>query len=201
MRGRTPRYGQVQRTIPLPDIFASSIPSYFYVKTLDPLTKKARSTLMSKIRSSGNKSTEVKLRMALVREALAGWSLHPRHILGKPDFLFHTRRVLVFVDGCFWHGCHRCLRLPLQNRSYWSAKIEGNMTRAKKVTHSLRKQGFLVVRVWEHQLRTTAGLRNAVAIISQALQQQPRSYTPYRAPSLRRSSIIAAARPTSESVC
>src|SRR5882724_3218304 len=106
---------------------------------MDILTIRERSALMSKVRSTGNRSTEQRMRLALVRAAISGWQMHPRSIPGRPDFWFPKQRVAVFVDGCFWHGCPRCLRLPKANRTYWRSKIAANRKRALQVARLLRE--------------------------------------------------------------
>src|SRR6266404_4687139 len=120
---------------------------------MDRLTKAARSALMAKVRSRGNRSTEVRLRLALVRARSAGWKLHPNSVLGQPDFWFPRKKVALFVDGCFWHGCKRCLRLPRSNRQYWRNKISGNIHRAELINRKLRSLGITVLRFWEHDVR------------------------------------------------
>jgi len=119
---------------------------------MDTLSKTERSALMAKVRSHGNRSTEVRLRLALVRARIAGWELHPESIFGRPDFWFAKQRIALFVDGCFWHGCKHCLRLPRRNRLYWRAKIDGNVRRATQVNRKLRSGGVIVFRVWEHSI-------------------------------------------------
>lgn len=112
-----------------------------------------RSRIMSSIRGKRNKSTEVPLRMALVRAGLKGWVLHPDDIEGKPDFYFPKRRVAVFVDGCFWHGCLRCGHIPKTNRPFWSAKIIRNRQRDAATSRSLSARYVKVVRIWEHDIK------------------------------------------------
>jgi len=141
---------------------------------MDTLTKHERSALMSKVRSVGNRSTEKRLRLALVRSETSGWRMHPRSIPGQPDFWFPRRRVAVFVDGCFWHGCPRCFRLPKANRKYWRSKIDGNRKRARRIARLLRAKGIRVLRVWEHRLRSVRGRTQVVSkirrhVISHAL--------------------------------
>lgn len=111
-----------------------------------------RSQIMSAIRSRGNKSTEMVLRMALVRAKMGGWIMHPKGVPGKPDFFFAANNLAVFVDGCFWHGCNRCGHIPKTNRPYWKAKIARNRLQHRKVAKQLRAQGTTIVRFWEHQL-------------------------------------------------
>ncbi|MCD6339857.1 MAG: very short patch repair endonuclease [Verrucomicrobia bacterium] len=117
----------------------------------DTFSPAKRSQIMAAVRSSGNKSTELKF-IALLREAgLTGWRRKAR-VFGNPDFVFRKARVAVFLDGCFWHGCPRHLRLPQTNRAYWERKIQRNMRRDRRITRELRGRGWRVLRFWEHEL-------------------------------------------------
>ena len=120
---------------------------------LDPLTAEARSVLMSKVRSRDNRSTELKAVDTLKQRGITGWTLHPDGIQGNPDLYFPDRRLAVFIDGCFWHACPKCGRLPKTRVDFWKNKIEGNRRRDRKVTRALRNDGYRVMRVWEHRLR------------------------------------------------
>jgi DNA mismatch endonuclease Vsr len=79
--------------------------------------------------------------------------MRPAQITGVPDFYFPLRRLAVFVDGCFWHGCPRCGHIPKANRSYWSQKLARNKRRDARVGRDLRANGIRVVRIWECRLR------------------------------------------------
>lgn len=118
-------------------------------KGVDP----RRSKNMRAVRSQGNKTTELRLRAVLVQAAVSGWMLCPDHIPGRPDFLFPGARVVVFVDGCFWHGCPSCGHLPHTNKAYWAAKLTRNKRRDRLVTKLLRSLGYRVIRIWECRLR------------------------------------------------
>lgn len=120
---------------------------------MDWMTKEQRTRNMSAIRSKGNRSTEVALRFRLVRSGIRGWRINPKEISGRPDFVFDDLRLAVFVDGCYWHGCPRCYRLPEQNRTYWQTKLKQNTTRDRRVSAKLRRNGWAVLRVWEHVLK------------------------------------------------
>lgn len=111
-----------------------------------------RSRAMRAVRGKGNKSTESRLRLALVRAGVRGWTMHPRTVKGKPDFYFPAHRLAVFVDGCFWHGCGDCGHIPKTNTGFWRAKIAKNRDRDSRTTACLREQGIVVLRFWEHEL-------------------------------------------------
>jgi DNA mismatch endonuclease (patch repair protein) len=76
---------------------------------------------------------------------------------------------VLFVDGCFWHDCPRCYTRPTQNRKFWDAKRQTNQARDRKQSRALRKAGWTVIRLWEHELtskrepRLVAKLRRALA--------------------------------------
>jgi DNA mismatch endonuclease (patch repair protein) len=121
---------------------------------MDPLSPAARSALMAKVRSRGNVSTEAAV-ITLFREAsIKGWRRHPKGLIGKPDFYFPHAKLLLFVDGCFWHACPTCRRNSPQTRaSFWQEKIDGNRRRDNRTRRKLRAQGYRVFRIWEHELK------------------------------------------------
>jgi DNA mismatch endonuclease (patch repair protein) len=106
---------------------------------------------MSRIRGRGNKATEIALARLLRQYRITGWRRH-LPIFGKPDFTFRRKRVVVFVDGCFWHGCPKHSNTPSSNRAFWSRKLSANKTRDRLVTSTLKKNGWRVLRIWEHDL-------------------------------------------------
>jgi DNA mismatch endonuclease, patch repair protein len=128
-----------------------------------------RSKLMSRIRGSGNASTELRF-LALIRSCrIKGWRRH-YPLPGKPDFAFPKSKLVVFIDGCFWHG-HNCSgRKPKRNTEAWVAKFNRNKKRDLAVTRELRRHGWKVFRIWECILakdpercikRLTDGLANS----------------------------------------
>lgn len=142
----------------------------------DVFSKTRRSEVMSGIRAKGNKDTEIALMRLLRKNQIKGWR---RHVILKfnvkkikdtksfqklasniswklqvtPDFVFRTERVVVFVDGCFWHGCPKHSNLPANNRIFWNKKLSGNEMRDRWVNKMLHLHGWHVVRVWEHELQ------------------------------------------------
>jgi DNA mismatch endonuclease, patch repair protein len=120
---------------------------------VDNLTSEKRSWLMSRVRSRGNAKTELRLVGILRREKIWGWRRHYR-IAGTPDFVFAPKRVAIFADGCFWHGCKHCKKAAKTNADFWAAKITANRQRDSQVTKLLRKRGWKALRIWEHDLRS-----------------------------------------------
>lgn len=150
----------------------------------DVFTKAKRSAVMSRIRSRGNKDTELALAKLFRRNKITGWrrqilirtspamaavaapqrgeggkraadtSHVTRHasLTVRPDFIFPKVRLALFVDGCFWHGCPRHGTQPKGNAVFWRNKISRNQARDRLVTRTLRRAGWRVLRIWEHEL-------------------------------------------------
>ena len=124
----------------------------------DIFTKAKRSQVMSRIRSRGNKNTEVALAKLFRRNKITGWRRNQK-IFGKPDFIFPKLKLAIFVDGCFWHGCPKHETKPKNNRIFWKNKFARNKARDVLVTRTLRRAGWRVLRVWEHELAKKNELR------------------------------------------
>jgi DNA mismatch endonuclease (patch repair protein) len=139
----------------------------------DFLTKIQRSERMSRIRSRGNKDTELAMARLLRTNKITGWRRHlevrsqklevrrkaartshlsPRPFRVRPDFVFLKSSTAIFVDGCFWHGCPRHGTQPAGNRSFWKKKFARNQSRDRLVSRTLRGNGWQVIRIWEHEL-------------------------------------------------
>lgn len=118
----------------------------------DVFTIKKRSEVMSLIKSRGNRDTEQKM-VSIFREyGVSGWRRGHR-LAGKPDFVFRAKKIALFVDGCFWHGCRWHCRLPKSRVEFWHPKLARNKTRDQTVNRFLKSRGWRVIRVWEHSLR------------------------------------------------
>jgi DNA mismatch endonuclease, patch repair protein len=115
-------------------------------------TSLQRSKAMRAVRGMENRTTERRLRFGLVQAGVQGWKVRPKGLDGSPDFFFAARKLAVFVDGCFWHGCPRCGHLPRANSAFWKAKIERNRARDERACSRLKEQGINVLRFWEHDL-------------------------------------------------
>jgi DNA mismatch endonuclease (patch repair protein) len=106
---------------------------------------------MSRIRGRGNKDTELVLAKLFRIHKITGWRRHQK-VFGKPDFIFAEPRLALFVDGCFWHCCPKHCRMPAGNRAFWKKKFAANKARDRRVNRELRKLGWKVLRIWEHDL-------------------------------------------------
>ena len=116
----------------------------------DIMSPETRSAVMSRIKGKGT-GPEIAVASMLRDAGLSGWEEHSRDLPGRPDFVFRQQRVAVFVDGDFWHGW----RFPTWRDKLsekWEAKIAANRARDRRNHRRLRRWGWSVVRIWEHQL-------------------------------------------------
>jgi DNA mismatch endonuclease, patch repair protein len=120
---------------------------------MDRVTPTARSRIMSLVKSRHGRTTERRLRAHLVRRAISGWKMNVTELPGKPDFVFPSTKIAIFVDGCFWHGCRRCKRPPSSNVAFWDLKVAVNKRRDTRVARALRGRGWTVFRVRECTLK------------------------------------------------
>ena len=114
----------------------------------DKVSPEVRSRIMSHIRGKDTKP-EIAVRRTVWGMGIR-YRLHSRAVPGTPDLSNRSRRLAVFVDGCFWHGCPRCYREPQTNTVFWREKVERNRKRRRVVRKDLKMQGFRVAEIWEH---------------------------------------------------
>ena len=96
-------------------------------------------------------------------------SVSGEKLIGKPDLVFPRKRVVIFVDGCFWHGCPSCGKAPEQSGEFWAEKIATNRRRDERVTATLENEDWTVLRIPEHDLRTKPALAETVERVSALL--------------------------------
>ena len=118
----------------------------------DTFDKDKRSAIMKSVKSSGNKSTELRLIAFFKANNIKGWRRN-YSVKGHPDFVFMDKKIAVFVDGCFWHG-HDCRNTrPKQNEDYWNKKRIRNITHDQEVSERFINRGWTVIRIWECELK------------------------------------------------
>ena len=100
---------------------------------------------MSRIRSSGTKAELISKRK------LKSFVYQP-DLYGRPDFADFKKKVIIFIDGCFWHKCPEHYIPPKSNKKYWLQKLERNAVRAEEVNKAYKTASWKVVRIWEHEV-------------------------------------------------
>jgi DNA mismatch endonuclease, patch repair protein len=121
------------------------------VRQKDNLTKKNRSSLMSRVRPSGSQM-ELWFITTLKLSCREPFSVNDPTIFGKPDIAFVKAKLCIFLDSDFWHGWQYPRWKHLLKSDFWRKKIEANRRRDKRVTRKLRRAGWRVIRLWEHNL-------------------------------------------------
>ena len=130
----------------------------------DVFSKEKRSDVMSKIRSKGNKKTEIRLIEIFKKYSVKGWRRN-YPIYGKPDFVFSKHRLAIFVDGCFWHGCPEHYNKPATNAEFWRKKLETNIKRDEIVNATLKDKNWTVLRIWQHELNDEELIANKILFL------------------------------------
>lgn len=92
-------------------------------------------------------------------------------LAGSPDLIFSRKRAVIFVDGCFWHGCLECRRLPEGYDPIWVAKITRTVERDQRISAQLQRDGWTVIRVPEHEVRTKSRLAETADKLADTLRQ------------------------------
>lgn len=115
----------------------------------DIFSKEKRSWIMSRIRS---RNTGIDLQMKEILTALnCSYQMYPK-VYGNPDFVLQDKKIAIFCDGDFWHG-YKYFEKKKPAKQYWKNKIETNMVRDQKISRKLRRNGWSVLRFWEHDLK------------------------------------------------
>lgn len=97
-----------------------------------------------------------------------------KQLIGKPDMIFPRKRIVIFVDGCFWHGCADCNKTSKLSGRFWTEKIATNQKRDQRVTASLQAEGWTVLRIPEHNVHTKAVLAQTIERLAPLLLGNPR---------------------------
>jgi DNA mismatch endonuclease (patch repair protein) len=131
---------------------------------MDVMTKKQRSECMSKIKSKWTKPE------IMIHNFLKGNKIkHKMHsaIYGHPDVELSEKRALIFINGCFWHKCKKCFKEPKSRTYYWVPKINKNVQRDKKNCIELKRRGYIIVTIWEHEIKKN-NIKRVIAFIKKS---------------------------------
>lgn len=106
---------------------------------------------MQHIRSTGTAPERTVMKELKKRKIY--FAAYVSKITGKPDIVFRRKKVAIFIDSDFWHGHPKRFNMPKTNPDYWIKKIEGNRKRDKQVGAELKRNGWMVIGLWEYDIR------------------------------------------------
>lgn len=113
---------------------------------------------VSKIMSSNkakNTKPELVVRKFLWENGLKGYRIHPSNIPGKPDIAFISKKIAIFINGCYWHRCPTCnYSIPKSNTEFWKNKFLKNVERDRKKIEELEELGWKVITIWECEIKS-----------------------------------------------
>jgi DNA mismatch endonuclease (patch repair protein) len=120
----------------------------------EKFSKEERSAIMAKVHSADT-TPEIYVRK-LLHNLGYRFRLHNTALPGKPDLVLKRYNTVIFVHGCFWHGCQKCRKAkirPKANADYWNKKLDGNLQRDKENIKALKRLGWRVLIIWEHETK------------------------------------------------
>jgi len=135
-------------------------------KSASAKSRLTKSEQMRRVRTSGTQP-ELVARKALWRLGYR-YRLHTR-LPGSPDLCFPRARIVVFIDGCFWHGCPIHYSAPATRAEFWSAKLRENIERDRRADQTLSRLRWTVIRIWEHEVEQDAAA--AISRIASAIEE------------------------------
>ncbi len=107
-------------------------------------------------------------------------SVTGKRLIGKPDMVFPRKRIVIFVDGCFWHGCSDCNKSAKLRGQFWTEKIAANRERDQRVTTTLQSEGWTVLRIPEHDVRTKVAFARTIERLMPLLLPNSRGITEWQ---------------------
>lgn len=116
----------------------------------DTVTKAVRRKIMQAVKQSG--SVIERCIQKELRKKKICFVTNDKLLPGKPDIALKKKKVVVFIDSCFWHSCPKHTKIPKTNRTYWSIKIQNNKKRDKKISSLYKKMHWKILRFWGHEI-------------------------------------------------
>lgn len=126
----------------------------------DIFSRKKRSEIMSKVRSKDSR-IEVEFRKKMWRAGFR-YRKNAKNYFGKPDIVLPKYKTVIFVDSCFWHGCDKHYSIPKTRVDFWKNKIKENKRRDREVDRHYVKEGWSIIRIWEHDLKNSDKIINKI---------------------------------------
>jgi DNA mismatch endonuclease (patch repair protein) len=141
-----------------------------------PIPEKASTShIMSAVKATDTKP-ELLVRKALWNSGVRGYRLHWKNAPGSPDIAFPSKKVAIFVHGCYWHRCPNCKpHFPKQHSEFWANKFQSNQERDQRQNKELDNQGWKVITLWECQLKK--GLTEHIKLIINLVGYGEKTYS------------------------
>jgi len=119
-----------------------------------PVPKSETTSRVMSANKGKDTKPELRLRRAIWNKHIRGYRLHWKQVPGRPDIAFVSKKLAVFVNGCYWHRCPHCHpHEPKSNIDFWKRKFEANVARDKKKKEALQTQGWQVLTIWECEIK------------------------------------------------
>jgi len=132
----------------------NSVPKTYIRDGRAPLPLRESTSRVMSANKGKNTKPEIIFRKYLWKLGLRGYRIHPKNILGKPDIVFPKYKLVIFINGCFWHRCPICnLPLPKTNTDFWAEKFQKNRERDNKINLELAQMGWKVIVIWECEIK------------------------------------------------
>jgi DNA mismatch endonuclease (patch repair protein) len=137
---------------------------------MDTVDKKKRSIIMGSVRSKETE-LEIKFRKLLWAKGFR-YRKNSRKYFGTPDIIMSSKKVVIFIDSCFWHGCPLHTRIPKTNKKFWKDKISRNIERDKEVTKYYKRNDWMIIRVWEHDINKRELLNKKLGSVTRKILEK-----------------------------
>ena len=128
-----------------------------------PIPEKESTSRVMSANKAKNTSPEIFFRKALWSNGIKGYRLHWKKAPGRPDIAFPSKKIAIFVNGCYWHRCPHCKpHMPKSNVDFWEEKFRKNKNRDIKKEKDLKKEGWKVFTVWECEIKDLAVIKQKI---------------------------------------
>jgi DNA mismatch endonuclease (patch repair protein) len=147
----------------------TSMPDYVRDKRSPSPSSEAASRNM-RANKAKDTNPEILVRRELRAIGVRNYRIHMKGIPGRPDIAFPSKRLAIFINGCFWHRCPRCnLPIPKSNAGFWKEKFERNVDRDLSKKTQLEKEGWRVLTIWECEVKED--ISGIIVTISRLLRE------------------------------
>ena len=131
-----------------------------------PIPKMESTSRVMSANKAKNTTPELTFRKALWTNGIRGYRLHWKKVPGRPDIAFPSKKIAIFINGCYWHRCPHCKpHLPKSNIEFWREKFRKNKLRDRKKSIDLEKEGWKVYTIWECQIKNNSFMDKWIKVL------------------------------------